>query len=76
MLKQGQVVAERRPSTAVYVVTTACGEVVRQPVDSMEMEDGHSVSVVLGQYALMRKLRSTETLRGIWRLYEPERDLL
>jgi hypothetical protein len=44
MLKQGQVemvVAEWRP---VYVVTTASGEVLRQPVD-MEMEDIHSVGV-------------------------------
>jgi hypothetical protein len=38
MLKQGQVVAEWRPSTTVYVITTASGEVLQQPVDPADMD--------------------------------------
>jgi hypothetical protein len=37
-LKQGQVLAEWRPSTTVYVITTASGEVLQQPVDSANLD--------------------------------------
>jgi hypothetical protein len=38
MLKQGQVVAEWRPSTTVHVITTASGKVLQQPVDPPDMD--------------------------------------
>jgi hypothetical protein len=37
-LKQGQVLAEWRPSTTVYVITTSSGEVLLQPVDSADLD--------------------------------------
>jgi hypothetical protein len=38
MLRKGQVVAEWRPSTDVYLITTAGGEVLQQPVDTTDID--------------------------------------
>jgi hypothetical protein len=38
LLKKGQGVAEWRPSTGVYLITTASGEVLQQPVDTTDMD--------------------------------------
>ncbi len=35
-----------RPFTAVYVITKASGEVLRQPVDLVEVKNAHLVRVV------------------------------
>jgi hypothetical protein len=49
MVKRGQVVAEWRPSSALCVITTASGEVLKQPVYSADMDvrDSASTSVSL-----------------------------
>jgi hypothetical protein len=52
MVNRGQVVAEWRPSTALCVITTASGEVMKQPVDSADMDVSDSASTSVSWYQL------------------------